>query len=63
LVRKVKHGFNKIFDRVEASKQRLFRSAGLIYVALFMRQSGMTGIIEERIHIDMDQSVSGQYAT
>jgi hypothetical protein len=50
LVRKVKHGFNKIFDRIEASKQRLFRSTGLIYVALFMRQSGMTGLIEKRIH-------------
>jgi len=50
LVRKLTHGFNKIFDRFAPSNRMIFRSCGLISLAKFMGRSGLLEIFNQRLN-------------
>lgn len=50
MVRKFRHSFNKIFDRLASTDRLIFRSCGLISLAKFMQGSGCLALMARRLH-------------
>lgn len=49
MVRNFTHRFNKIFDRIQITKQKIIRSTGLIAMGQFMHASGLLKLLANKL--------------
>lgn len=49
MVQNITHRFNKIFDRIQVTKQKIIRSTGLISFAEFMNSIGVLKLLTDKL--------------